>query len=135
MARALTAYLNRSDVPERGPLQQAIDALKFKVTLDADYAPFETSGYLPCTLDGEDAGFDLRFRDVPDDLPPAVQAGLAGRDVALALKWGGDPREEMAALVFCAALVGKFNAVVQEGGADGFLSIEQLLANAEAAQE
>ena len=135
MARSLTAYLKRSDVPERAALQQAIDALKFKATLDADYAPFETSGYLPCTLDGEDAGFDLRFRNVAADLPPTVQAGLSGRDVALALKWSGDPREEMAALVFCAALVGNFDAVVQEGDADGFLSTEQLIAKAEAAQE
>lgn len=135
MARALTAYLKRSDVPELGPLQQSIDALKFKVRLDADYAPFETSGYLPSTLDGEDAGFDLRFKEVADDLPPAVQAGLAGRDVAMTLKWSSDPREEMAALVFCAALVGKFDAVVQEGDADGFLSIEQLIAKSEAAQE
>jgi hypothetical protein len=106
MARALTAYLAREKVPARKPLQAAIDALGFPMKLDADYAPFETAGYLPCDLDGEDAGFDLRFKDV------AAAATFGGRDVALALKWGGDPREEAAASLFCAALAKDFGALV-----------------------
>ncbi len=66
MARSQTAYLLRDDVPTRAALQKAIDGLKFKLTLDNSYVPFQTSGYLPCTLDGEDAGFDIRFQAVAD---------------------------------------------------------------------
>jgi hypothetical protein len=118
MARALTAFLVREKTPKRKPLQQAIDGLGFALKLDADYAPFETSGYLPCDLDGEDAGFDLRFKDVAADAD--------GRDVALACKWGGDPREEAAAAIFCAVLARDFGAIVRRD--DSEIGFEPLLA-------
>lgn len=128
MARSLMAYLNRKNIPEHKPLQQAIDALKLSLKLDDSYAPFETSGYLPCTLDGEDAGFNLRFNDVAADVSSALELG--DRDVALSLKWGGDPREEAAALIFCAALAKNFDAATQAGEAVERLSFEQLVARA-----
>ncbi|TLG71309.1 hypothetical protein [Methylocystis sp. B8] len=128
MARSLMAYLNRKNIPERKPLQQAIDALKLSLKLDDGYAPFETSGYLPCTLDGEDAGFDLRFKEVATDVSSARELG--DRDVALSLKWGGDPREEAAALIFCAALARNFDAVIEQSEAGERLSFEQLVARA-----
>jgi hypothetical protein len=40
-----------------------------------------------------------------------------GRGTAMACKWGGDPREEAAASIFCAALAKNFGAVVLEGEA------------------
>jgi hypothetical protein len=123
MARALTAFLNRDKVPARQSLQQAIDALGFALKLDADYAPFETAGYLPCDLDGEDAGFDLRFKPFTPD--------TQGRDAALSCTWGGDPREEAAAAIFCAALAKNFGAVVREG--ETGIGVEALLAKAKKA--
>ena len=118
MKRALTAKLGQA-VPERSPLQEVIAALRFKLVLDEGYAPFAHTGYLPCTLDGEDAGFDLRFSEEREL-------------VVLSLSWGGDPREAAAAYIFCAALVQSFGAeVTGEGGLS--LSLAQLRAKAEAA--
>lgn len=130
MARAQIAYLNRKDVPTRKALQAAIKELGFKLTLDDSYEPFETSGYLPCTLDGEDAGFDLRFQDVEEGVSPSLQAALGGRDVAMKLRWSGDPREELAAFAVCAALAGRFAAVIHEPEKDKLLSLEALLGKA-----
>ncbi|UFZ07511.1 hypothetical protein LQG66_14900 [Bradyrhizobium ontarionense] len=124
MARVLTAYLKRTDVPTRTALQQAIARLPFALTLDDAYQPLRTSGYLPCTLDGEDAGFDLRFSDVTE---PRADA----RDVAMTFKWGGDPREEAAAFAVCAALAGNFGAIVQRDGAA--LSTDHMLEQAQGA--
>jgi hypothetical protein len=121
MARALTAHLMRKDVPGREALQAAVDEFGFGLKLDDGYAPLETSGYLPCILDGEDAGFDLRFE--------------AAADVPMSFKWGGDPREEAAALIVCAALARGFGAVVRAGQGEPVLSAEQLLAKAKAALE
>ncbi|MGO9720965.1 MAG: hypothetical protein ACLPOA_10360, partial [Methylocella sp.] len=98
MARAQIAYLNRKDVPARKALQEAVDQLGFKVTLDDSYAPFKTAGYLPCTLDGEDAGFDMRFQDVAADISPALKSSIGSRDTAIGFRWAGDPREQLAAL-------------------------------------
>jgi hypothetical protein len=133
MARTLTAYLKREDVPERKALQQAIDALAFPLALDDAYVPFETSGYLPCTLDGEDAGFDLRFKDAA--AAAALPSGIGDRDTAVTCKWCGDPREEAAARAFCAALAKDFGALVHEDGAPALVSFEQLLAKAKAARD
>jgi hypothetical protein len=130
MARSQTAYMNRKDVPARADLQQAIDQFGFKVTLDHSYMPFKTSGYLPCTLDGEDAGFNMRFEDVAPNLPPALASSIEGRDTAIGFSWAGDPREELAALTVCAALVKQFGAIVHQPDGDKLLSFDQLLAKA-----
>ena len=90
MARSLTAFLRRADVPARDALQPALDALKLKLTLDDGYVPLKSSGYLPCTLDGEDAGFTIRFHHVDADLDalPQLKAAMSGQDVAIDIKWG-----------------------------------------------
>lgn len=132
MARTLTAWIKRHDVPSRPALQMAIKALSVPLSLDETYAPFETAGYLPCTLDGEDAGFDLRFKE-GQPLAPELLAQLDGRDVAMICKWGGDPREDAAASLFCAALVKNFGALAQQD--DAFVSADALLARAEAVLE
>jgi hypothetical protein len=125
MARAQTAYLNRADVPARAALQAAIKELGFKLTLDDGYAPFETKGYLPCTYDGEDAGFDLRFGEA-EAAPPDLAVALDGRDVAMKFRWGGDPREQFAALAVCAALADKFGAVIHDAEQSKIFTGEEL---------
>jgi hypothetical protein len=114
LARALTISLPRDKAPARADLQKALDVLGFRMKLGEEYAPLKTSGYLPCDLDGEDAGFDLRFKDD-----------------ALICKWGGDPREEAAACLFAAALVRDFGAVAQRGEAE--VSLDALIAAAKKA--
>jgi len=136
MPRAHSVYLARKDVPARKELQQAIKGLKFKVTLDDGYSPFKTSGYLPCTLDGEDAGFTIKFQDVTADAAPApVKAALDGRDVEIALKWTGDIRELIAAMAFSAALVKDFGAIVYDPDGDKVYASDEFLAKAKEAAE
>lgn len=137
MARAQTAYLVRTDVPAREALQKALDALKLKLVLDDGYVPFESSGYLPCTLDGEDAGFTIRFRDVAADLSklPALAGARGARDVAVDFKWSGDVREQVSAMGVCAALAGSFGALVHDPEKDALLDVAKLLATARAGLE
>lgn len=132
MARALTAFLRRSDVPARDALQPALDALKLKLTLDDGYVPLKSSGYLPCTFDGEDAGFNIRFHDVDADLDalPNLKAALDGRDVAVDFKWSGDVREKVSALGVCAALAKSFGAVIHDTAGDKVLGADKLIAQA-----
>ncbi|MDQ0505528.1 hypothetical protein [Xanthobacter agilis] len=134
MARALTVYLRRSDVPDRAALQGAVDALKLKLTLDDGYVPLKSSGYLPCTLDGEDAGFTLRFHDVNADLDalPELKAALDGRDLAIDVKWSGDVREKVSALGVCAALAKAFGALVHDAAGDRLRGADALIADVRA---
>lgn len=105
MAQTYTAFLARENIPERTFLQAAIKALGFKLTLEDDYVPLKSSGYLPCTLDGEDAGFTIRFID---------SQTVAGKNTGMVLKSGGDAREEATILMIAAALANSFNAVVHD---------------------
>ena len=96
MARTFHVYLEPSLVPARAAWQALIKQRGFSLTLDDGYEPFESSGYLPCTLEGEDAGVDLRFeRDVAD---------RGARSVRLTLRWGGDVREQLSALILAGTL-------------------------------
>lgn len=135
MARAQIAYLNREDVPARNSLQAAIHELGFKVALDDSYEPFGTKGYLPCTLDGEDAGFDLRFQRVEEGTSSNLASAIGGRDTAMKFRWSGDPREQLAALAVCAALVKKFGAIVHEPEQDKLLTLDELLDRARETSE
>ena len=135
MARAQTAYLNRKDVPARDLLQAAIRQLGFKLALDDSYEPFETKGYLPCTLDGEDTGFDLRFQHVEEGVSSNLASAIGGRDTAMKFRWAGDPREQLAALAVCAALADKFGAIVHEPEGDRLLTLDELLEKARKASD
>ncbi|WP_036263758.1 hypothetical protein [Methylocapsa aurea] len=136
MPRSHTAFLNRADAPTRPALQQAIDGLKFKLTLDDAYVPLKTSGYLPCTLDGEDAGFDIRFQDVDAQSPsPALQSHIGGKDVAIVFRWSGDVRELASAMIVSAALARNFGAMVYDPDSDIVYNAEQLIEKARAAVE
>jgi hypothetical protein len=105
MAQTLTAFLLRDTIPERAALQASIKALGFKLTLEDDYVSFASSTYLPCTLDGEDAGFTMRFID---------SQIVTEKDAGIVLKSGGDPREEVTVLMIAATLASSFNAVVHD---------------------
>ena len=135
MARALTAYLERSRVPDRQSLQKALDALKLKIVLDDAYAPFKLVGYLPCAFHGEDAGFDIRFEDAPAEPAAALRDEIGLRDVAVLLRWGGDPREEACAMAVCAALAREFGALTHDPKKDRLVSAEELVKKAKAAAD
>jgi hypothetical protein len=132
MSRSQSAFLDRSDVPSRRDLQAAVDALGFKVTLDDTYVPMKSSGYLPCTFDGEDSGFTMKFLEVDSSAPrpEPLRAVLGGRDVEITFHWSGDPREVCCAMAVGAALVKSFRAIVYATGDDVLRSGEDLVAAA-----
>jgi hypothetical protein len=134
MARRHILYIDRASLPDRKAHQKAIDAAKIAVALDHDYAPFAVEGYLACTFDGEDAGFDIRFaeRDPAASPPPALAAAIGSCDVSIAVKWSSDPRERIAALAYSVALAKDFGAIVHDPDADEIIPPDALLKQARA---
>ncbi len=132
MSRSQSAFLARKDVPARRDLQQAVDALGFKVTLDDTYVPLKSSGYLPCTFDGEDSGFTIKFLEVAAtaERPAALTAEIGARDVEIAFHWSGDPREVCCAMAVGAALSESFGAIVYDTGDKVLVTGDELLAKA-----
>lgn len=132
MAKLQIAYLERHRVPDHQALQEALKNLRFRLSVDDTYAPFESSGYLPCTLDGEDAGVDIKFSDsaAPLAAQPQLRQQIGQRDTAILLRWGGDPRERASALILGAALAHSFGALVQQPQEAVLRTPDQLLEEA-----
>ncbi len=132
MSRSQSAFLDRKDVPGRSDLQKAVDAQGFKVTLDDTYVPLKSSGYLPCTFDGEDSGFTIKFLEVDPaaEHPEPLKSALGARDVEIAFNWSGDPREVCCAMAVGAALSKSFGAIVFDTGDKVLVSGDELLAKA-----
>ena len=135
MANSQTAFLDRSQVPTRQALQEAVKSLQFKLTIDESYVPFECAGYIPCTLDGEDAGFEIKFGDSSAGLADAsdLRAQIGDRDTAITFRWGGDPRERVSAMIISTVLAQSFGALVRRQDEDAFRTTDQLLNEARAA--
>ncbi len=103
MARSFTVLIHQADFPLRASLQAAIKDLNFNLTVEDDYVPFVSSGYLPCTLEGEDAGLMLRF---------FKHEPASDKDNSVNLQWSGDPREKVTVLIIASALANQYNASV-----------------------
>jgi hypothetical protein len=118
MARNYTVYIQKHNIPLRKALQAAISSLGYKLTVEDEYVPFASSGYLACTLNGEDAGLMVRFVN-SDSHPP--------QDAVISLQWSADPREKATANIIALALASQFDAWVYDENAQA-LSLD-ILAN------
>lgn len=114
MARNRTATLSASRLPDASALNKALKAEKFNLVVDGEWDNAEHSGYLPCTLAGEDAGFNLS------------RTPTANGELLLTLKWGGDKREQAAAIGVLAMLASHFEAEVKDPEASTQLTTEAL---------
>jgi hypothetical protein len=135
MSLQQTAFILRSNVPDRVALQSAIDALGFDCKIDAFYVPFQCSGFLPCVLAGAQSGFEIYFEsatDVLSDFRHLAQT-VGGRDVAMTFRWGGDMSECACVLIVSAALAKTFGAIVHYQDDDILYSGDQLVAEARSA--
>jgi len=137
VARTFDVFLDPARGPDRAALQLAINRLGFKLTLDDGYQPATHQGYLPCTLEGEDAGVDLRFT-ADAALPGSAQAlssEQGSRRLCARLKWSGDAREHLSALLIVVALAQDFDALVIDPDKGTQPATQDLLKQARALHE
>ena len=135
MSLQQTAYVARSNVPDRAALQAAVDALGFDCKIDTFYVPFQCSGFLPCVLAGSESGFEIYFEAAADVLSdfPNLAGTVGSRDVAITFRWGGDMSECACVLIVSAALAKSFGGIVHYQDDDMLYSADQLGQEAHAA--
>jgi hypothetical protein len=132
MAMEQTAYLRHEAVPQRPALQAAIDALGFDLKTDDSYAPFKSSGFLPCMLKGKLSGFEIYFDAVAETLAiyTHLVSAVGSRDAAIGFRWGGHMEELACVLIVSAALAKSFGAVVHYHDDHILSSADQLIEEA-----
>jgi hypothetical protein len=114
MSRTRTASLAPDTFPDAAAINQALQAEKLRLTVDAEWSNREHEGYVPSTLDGEDAGFELK------------RTVVAGGQLVLSLRWGGDVREQAALLGVSFVLASRFGATVADPETGETFGAEQL---------
>lgn len=99
MSRQFCATVPAATVPERAALEHALTRAGRDLQIDPAWDDPTHRGYLPCTLRGEDAGFDLRR--------------IPGREgLRIEMRCSGDARELAAALSVMRVLAGSFGALL-----------------------
>lgn len=132
MSLLQTAYVFRQSVPDRELLQAAIDSLGFDCKVDASYVPFESTGFLTCTLNGNGSGFEIFFEPSAEALNefPELAEAVGSREIGITFRWGGDMAECACVLIVSAALAKSFGAVVHYQDDNLLYSAEQLVEEA-----
>lgn len=97
MSRQFCATLPADCAPERAALERALKRAGRDLQLDPAWDDPTHRGYLPCTLRGEDAGFDM-------------QRSHGSEGLRIEMRCGGDARERAAALSVMRVLAGSFGA-------------------------
>jgi hypothetical protein len=119
MSNSQFAFLNRSAVPDRASLQASIDALGFELKLHPGFTPFEDSGFLPCTLKGEEGpGFEIFYEESAEIVGEDDDFKLIadGRDYCISMVWRGSMKDLACVMIVSCALVKDFGAVVSYEG-------------------
>ena len=121
MSNSQYAFLSRSEVPDLKSLEASIKALEFNLTLHESYVPFESSGLLPCVLNGEDGlGFEIGFQDSAEviDGEDPLASIASGKECCISMVWRSSMKDLACVMIVSCALVKDFGAVVSyEGGA------------------
>jgi hypothetical protein len=101
MSVDLTVYLQRESMPTPEDWAEAIDELGFPAELDPEFDVDAFSGFLPCTFEDEDAGFEYESGPIEfvDDLELPSEF-----DFQVTLSTHSELRELSAAVV-CAAVL------------------------------
>ena len=124
MANVQYAYLEKSKVPGRAAWQAAIADGGFDFELDPALVPFESAGFLPCTLMGAEAGFEIDYDEAAEP-PENFGTNASGRDCCISFRWGGSLLECASAMVASYALAKAFDAVVSFEDQEIFEDLER----------
>jgi hypothetical protein len=117
MSYDLMVYLKRSDMPTPSVWKRATTDAGFPVALDDDFDVFYFAGFLPCTVDGELAGFE--YYVAPTSAENFSELGLAPElGFSVQFNIGSRPLELTAALAASSVLASISGGVLvdpQEG--------------------
>ena len=99
MSICTTVFLRKSRMPEPTRWAAAIAARKFPMTMDTDFDVMTFSGFLPCSYDGRQAGFEYYCAAVDRDEIRDVVERIGDRDLMISFVTHSNFRELMTATI------------------------------------
>lgn len=119
MSNIQYAFIERENVPDRSQLQASLDASGYDLKLHPDCMPFEDSGFLPFTLNGEEGpGFEIQCEAASEVIgdDEALREIAGGRDFCISMSWHGSMKDLACVMIVSCALVKDFDSVVSYEG-------------------
>ena len=112
MSVDINVFISRHRMPTPEEWQKQIDAAGFPLQLSTDFEVETTfSGYLPCTIYGEEVGFEYYFDVLEDTLfdpsEPKTKSNIGDRDICVGFSAHGTDDAELAAAVMAAGALAK----------------------------
>ena len=115
-------FVKRENMPSPDAWARAIAAHGFSMTMDTDFDIDEFDGFLPCTYQGEEAGFEYYAEE--SDIKELLSEGLLteeeaqqlqGREFLVTLETHADMREYMTSMIAAAVLCELADGMLAEG--------------------
>lgn len=126
MANEQFAFLLKENVPTREEWQAAINDCGFSFQLDPELKVFEHCGFLPCILEGEEAGVEVYYDGSPDLLEEFSDIA-PGQDYCISFRWGGSMMACASAMILSYTLAARFGAIVSYEGEEPNEDLDLLL--------
>lgn len=126
------AFIVREDVPTVTAWQAAITQCGFDLQINPTLQPFESSGFVPCQLGGDDSGFEISYESAAEllDTYAHLQEQVGPRDTAITFRFGADMAECACVLIASTALAKSFGALVYYPDDDLVYTVEDLISEA-----
>jgi hypothetical protein len=106
-------FLEKSRIPERAALQNAVEYLGLPFQFYAELDLVNDSGFSPSTIKGASSGFEIYSQSAQEVLPsyPQMRETVGARDWTITLRWGSRMSECACVLAASAAMVEHCDAV------------------------
>ena len=125
----LHIFLNRSDMPMPTSWQQSIDDCGFTLRIDTDFDPLQFTGFLPCSLDDHQTGFEYYLWPKEEVAAPGTYLVPAVKDYdsVVTFVWDGNLREMIAVTMAAGALAASCFSVLHSPEDDSIVGGEKAL--------
>lgn len=129
---SMSLYVLVSTLPNHASWQAGISRLNLNVELDPDLQVHADTGFSPCVVAGQAAGFELYVDSVSELIGdfPMLAEYAADRPHALSLAWGSSMADCACALAAAAGLARGCGGMVYSSDEDVICTVDELVQQA-----
>lgn len=128
-------FVERDKMPDANQIQRALKASDFDLVIDTEFDVFGMVGFVPCTYQGEECGFEYSFEDTDLDelvddgyLDQEERATLCSMASLVTLSTRSGFRDGLSATLVCAVVCALAEGMWADGGEPPFISATEAIA-------
>jgi hypothetical protein len=129
MSLEMLLFLNKTRIPDKVNLQNAVDSLGLPFQFDSALDLVSDRGFSPSSLKGNLSGFEIHGQATQEILPhyPRLSKTVGSRDWTITFRWGSRMSECACVLAASAAMIKVCDAVAYYPADDIKYTLQRLL--------